>query len=342
MSVYTITVTLTPEEDAALRAQAARSGQTAEELLRRSVRIPAAPDQATRPDNALQKEYHRRARRVSGTKPPLDRVWQELADAPPLSTAAAVHRGIKYAHFDAAEPRFVSPAEKAGFVPGVWDGRNNVGPYIPRSHGYLTAEGPLRRRAAWDWSAPKVIAPATRVSTGPWIMAVMVDYVGLLCTQRFHGIWRRDIPAAPPLEVLAAALNGPVANAWIASLAAKRDVPIHSLLSLPLPPLSPLTTELITRYVDRYIGRGGEPETLLKIDAAVLDAYGLSAEAERELLASFVGARRPGVPGFTGYGPDFERARAEYRHERALAELGARHQALVEKSFLGGLTPQEA
>ncbi|MBV9850101.1 MAG: hypothetical protein JO250_10550, partial [Armatimonadetes bacterium] len=51
---------------------------------------------------------------------------------------------------------------------------------------------------------------------------------------------------------------------------------------------------------------------------------------------------RPGVPDFTGYGPDFDRARAEYRRELAQAERGERHQALVEKSFLGALTPQEA
>ena len=42
MSVYTITVTLTPEEDAALRARASHAGSTAEELLRQAARAPVA------------------------------------------------------------------------------------------------------------------------------------------------------------------------------------------------------------------------------------------------------------------------------------------------------------
>ena len=58
MSVYTIT--LTPDEDAALRARAMQSGRSAEELLDQAVRAQfIRPAQAAPPsDEALLAEYH--------------------------------------------------------------------------------------------------------------------------------------------------------------------------------------------------------------------------------------------------------------------------------------------
>ena len=56
MSVYTITVTLTPEEDAALRARARYAGSTAEEVLGQAARHPLT---ATLSEAGLLDEYHR-------------------------------------------------------------------------------------------------------------------------------------------------------------------------------------------------------------------------------------------------------------------------------------------
>ncbi len=55
MSVYTITVTLTPEEDAALRARARQAGRTAEEVLGQAARHPLAAPQS---EAGLLDEYH--------------------------------------------------------------------------------------------------------------------------------------------------------------------------------------------------------------------------------------------------------------------------------------------
>ena len=283
----------------------------------------------------------RYTRRVNWEAPSLDNVWQELSGAPTLSSVAEVHRGVEYAGFNATDPRFVSPVEKSGFVPGLADAKHDVQPYLLSQPVYLTRNIPFRYKPQADWSVPKIVAPAARLSRGNWLTAAMIDYDGLLCTQRFHGIWGKDAPNVPPMEVIAATINGPVANAWLSTQRTSGDNQARSFRNIPLPRLSLMAVDLITRYVDRYISRGGEIEAILKIDAAVLDAYGLSEEAERNLLTSFEGASRPGVPDFTGYGPDFDRAKAEYRHDLAQAELGERHQALVEKSFLGGLTPQE-
>ena len=234
--------------------------------------------------------------------------------------------------------------KKVGFVPGLIRVRSGFTPYLTTNVVFLNVDGKVMRRNSHllPWNLPKVLIPAARLRRGRWVTAAVADYDGLTCTQRFHGLWPKN--DAPPLEVLAAVLNGPVANAWIAEHSDKRDVQKRVVDSVPIPALSSTAIELITRYVNRYIRFHEKAEAvdiLLKIDAAVLDAYGLSEEAESELLAWFDGARRPGVPGFTGYGPTFEQAQEEYRRELAHFQQVERYQDLVDKTFSGSLTIEE-
>jgi len=275
---------------------------------------------------------------------PLKQVWEELEGMSELSSAAKVHRGIRYAKgFSNSDPKYVSDTEKVGFVPGLSRTEEDFSPYSVGQVQYLTTEAEVKVGADWTWNLPKVIVSAARRSRGQWVTAAAMDYDELVCTQNFHCIWPKS--ADFPLEVLAAIINGPVANAWISQQAGKRHSQVRFYATVPLPVLSLTATELVTRYVDRYVrfqGSAAAMNILLKIDAAVLDAYGLSEEAESELLAWFDGARRPGVPGFTGYGPEFEQARAEYQHELAHFQQVEHYQDLVDESFAGGLTEQEA
>lgn len=277
---------------------------------------------------------------------PLQTLWEEVSNLTSLSAYVDVHRGIEYKEpFSAANSRFVSDVKKPNFVPGLVRADNGFSAYVIQRAKHLTTEVPFKAGANWDWSSAKVVAPAASASRGHWATVAAVDYEGLLCTQNFQCIWQKPVPDIMPLEVIAGVLNGPVANAWISRQAGKRHNQANFFLSIPVPNFSATVTELITRYVSRYIrlqGTVGAMDILLKIDAAVLDAYGLSGEAESELLAWFDGARRPGVPGFTGYGPEFEEARAEYRNELAHFQQVERYQTLVDKTFLDGLTPQEA
>ncbi len=295
--------------------------------------------------NLSKPEYRnfKRTRTVEWEQESLKRLWEEIGSANKLSSIAEVHRGMRYSRgFDAKNPDFVSDTQKGSFIPGLARNGDNFRLYSIGRVQYLTTEATVEAGANWSWELPKVIVPAARKSRGQWVTVAAVDYEGLVCTQNFNGIWLKS--AASSLEVLAAIINGPVANAWISQQAGKRHSQIRFYASIPLPALSPTATELITRYVDRYVRFQGTAEAmdiLLKIDAAVLDAYGLSEEAEGELLAWFDGARRPGVPGFTGYGPAFEQARAEYRRELAHFQQVERYQSLVDKTFLDGLTPQE-
>ncbi len=292
-------------------------------------------------------EYQKfkQTRAIQQGQPPLQRLWEETAKSSTLSSYVSVHRGIEYNEpFSASDARFVSDVEKPNFVPGLIKATDGFSPYAVGQIKYLTTEVPLKTGAKWDWSSAKVVAPAASNSTGHWATMAAVDYEGLLCTQNFQCIWQKPVQDVIALEAIAAVLNSPVANAWISQQAGKRHNQANFFLSVPVPIFSSTATELIARYTDRYARLQGTAEAikiLLKIDAAVLDAYGLSEEAESELLAWFDGARRPGVPSFTGYGAAFEQAQTEYRQELAHFQQVERYQNLTEKSFLKELTSQE-
>lgn len=288
----------------------------------------------------------KRSRRVEWGKRTPERLWEELEGLPALSSATEVHRGVEYnVPFEANYSRLVSDVEMPGYRSGLVRARGASQPFTIPVHKYLNIDKALMRSSAYklDWDSPKLIAPAGRTSRGQWLMTASIDYDGFLCTQRFHGIWPKA--STPSLEVLAAVLNGPVANAWLYQHRTGRDNQVGYVNSIPLPTFSTTTAELVIRYVNGYSRFQGTTEAarlLLKIDAAVLDAYKLSEEAEIELLAWFEGARRPGVASFMGYGPEFEQARTEYRDELAHFQQVERYQTLVDKTFLDGLTPQEA
>ena len=276
------------------------------------------------------------------------KLWEELKNALTLASVTRVHQGIQFnLSLKENATLLFSDIKKPGFVPGLVRVRDGFAPYIAQDSVYLNVDEKYMRGRSkahrFPWSRPKLIASAGRMSQDHWLVAAVADYEGLVCTQRFHGIWPKI--AAPPLEVLAAVLNGPVANAWLSRHRTGRDNQVGYIKTIPLPNFSPTATELVSRYIDHYVRLQDTTEgvnALLKVDAAVLDAYGLSKEAEDELLAWFDGVKRPGVPGFTGYGVDFKQARADYHNELAHFQQVERYQDLVDRTFLGELTIQEA
>lgn len=296
---------------------------------------------------ALSKSAYKQfkgVRTVAWEKDSLERLWKELEGNSKIASAADIHRGIEYAKgFSNSDPKFVSNTKQTGFVPGLSKNAGNISLYSIDRIEYLTTEAEIKSRTHWAWDMPKLIVPAARMSRGQWVTLAAVDYDGLVCTQSLSGIWLKSQILS--LEVLAAVVNGPVANAWMSQRAGKRHSQIRFYASIPIPSFSSTQVELITRYVDNFVRLGKTAEAmsaLLKIDAAVLDAYGLSEEAEYELLTWFDGARRPGVPSFTGYGLEFGAARAEYRYELAHFQQVERYQDLVDKTFSAELNVQEA
>jgi type I restriction-modification system DNA methylase subunit len=267
---------------------------------------------------------------------------QELVDATRhlhrLESIVEIHRGVEYTddvkhHVRAEKPR----NDEVAFYQGLHRVRDRLAPFWVGRTEYLEIHPSMMRGNAHEhaWEAPKVIANAARVSRGVWTVTAAVDRTGLYCTQNFHGIWPRGEAAA---EVIAAIVNGPLANAWITwQRGSQRHNTKRILNSIPLPLLSPAQQERIVELVRSYEHllqqeRGKilswddpEPELrnlLVTIDETVLDAYDLPEGVRGALIESFVGHDRPGAPWFRGHWEPKEPQRLEARL-RALADLWA-------------------
>jgi hypothetical protein len=222
----------------------------------------------------------------------------------PLRELAKVRRGVEY-----VKPiRYhVSSAPETGYRPGLQNVKDGFEPYFVRAAKYLDmnpAHLKTKAHAAQSWNQPKVIANAARNSRRSWRIMAAVDDTGLICSQRFHLIWPRD-GIAP--EVIAAVLNGPVANALL-SLPEGRDNLIDYVKALPVPEFGTAAATL-RALVDEYrrtravwlteqpMTRGPMQrcrELMAEIDRIVLEAYALPAELRDDLEAYMALGPRPG------------------------------------------------
>jgi hypothetical protein len=156
------------------------------------------------------------------------------------------------------------------------------------------------------WDKPKVIANAARKSVDRWLINGVVDEQGLVCYQRFHGIWPKgDLP----IEVIAALLNGPVANAFLSTHRTSRDNKIEVMKHIPIPRLGPSQIRLIVSLVREYMSYLEKQHTwfeqavyferrcrgiISQVDGELLTAYNLPFHLEQNLLEFFDDYKRPG------------------------------------------------
>jgi len=247
--------------------------------------------------------------------PPLSQVWEYLEYYARLGSIAEVHRGIEY-NINVRENRekLVSKFPQDGFLRGLDNVGENIEPYIVRDTVFLNMSQGLMRTNAnkLQWAKPKVIANAHRLSRGPWRIAAVPDEDGLVCYHNFHGIW----PVGEShLEVIAAILNSPVANAYLATHE-RVDNRKNSVENIPIPQLGDTETQTLINLVYSYIELKNKWKTnllegddakenskllIMQIDAILLKAYDLPPKLERQLLDYFIGSKRPGVSGFMGY-----------------------------------------
>jgi predicted DNA-binding antitoxin AbrB/MazE fold protein len=288
--------------------------------------------------------------------PALAKLWEHLDLRPKLRTELHVHRGMEWREFNEGE--CVSDSPRAGFRPGF----SRVGP-TPQSFTappveYLNVDPKnLRGRAIdYDWDRPKMITNAARIRRGAWRLAAFVDRAGNLCSQRFHAMWPTG--ARLPLECLAAILNGPVANAFVAAREPGREIHIKTLYDIPLPVLSTDDQLRVVQLVRDYTARLSQPRDgipvaeeelrsiLLNIDAMILGGYDLPPELERMLLDFFDGSPRPVPFEFTAYPiAAFSRVRvlgANGDSERAWDAFNDRRAFLIDKELSEGLSDEEA
>jgi hypothetical protein len=111
-----------------------------------------------------------------------------------------------------------------------------------------------------------------------------------------------------PIEVIAALLNGPVANAYLSTHRTSRDNKIEVMKHIPIPRLSPSQIRLIVSLVREYMSYREKQHTWFEqaiyferrcrgiigqIDGEILTAYNLPFHLEQNLLAKVnVGARQ--------------------------------------------------
>ncbi len=270
------------------------------------------------------------------THPLLSQLLEATQHLRKLGNVAEIHQGVQY-----KEPmeRFVSDAPRKGYVPGLWKVRDGLEPYLTLKPVYLRIDDTIMLYKAHlrPWHLPKVIANAARLTERVWAIEAAPDRSGLVCSQRFHGVWpTQDLP----LELLAAILVGPLANTVIGLQITSRDNQKRIVAGVPVPALTSAEIESIVALVREYqIHRERwlkNPRTaevmeqrchrlLLEIDATVLAGYDLPPRLEREVLNRFAGEPRPGPVRFEGYyPPDFAPAiplrrylSAEYRNSAA-------------------------
>jgi hypothetical protein len=241
---------------------------------------------------------------------PLQDVWAELESLPRLGDVAEIHRGIEYkVSVRENTDQLFSDTPKPGFAPGLRRVTKGFEPYVITDVQYLNMDPNLMLYDAYKlpWEQPKVIVNAARLSRSPWAIAAGIDERGLVCYQRFHGIWpRRDLP----IEVIAALLNGPVANAFVSG---ERDIQVGRLRAVPVPHFSSDQRQAIVSLVRQYrfyreqwLAHSTDVsqfertcrEIIEKIDATVLEAYALQPALHRKLTAYFAGQKRPGPVRF--------------------------------------------
>ena len=291
---------------------------------------------------------------VDFTRTPLRSVWEALSGNATLKSLAEIHEGIRYK--TGLLKQCISEDEQPDFELGVDVTRDTLEPYLIGEYKYLcTRPDVMRDKASLrDWDSPKVLVNRAWSSDGYWHIAGAIDNDGLRAERQYYGMWPKG---ETPIEVLAALISGPVANAYLFPRKGDRDNRIHHIEQVPVSPFTEEQTDFIVWAVQEYYAQRGQwlasegldehfearcLELLYWIDAAVLEAYNLPAELERELLSAFDGAERRPLPfHFPGYGVKYERAKKTLQRERAHRAVLKQYHTLVDKQFVEGLTPDE-
>jgi N-6 DNA Methylase len=252
----------------------------------------------------------------------LPSVWRFQTSSPTLRDVAKLHRGLEW------NKKLIVKGKETGFrADAVRDTpsdkfRLGVAPQtrfrafeLPGLH-YLSFRPQDERGHSYNrkWEQPKAIVNKSTHSRGPWRMAAFADTEGIAFYQTYIGVW----PTTSDYDevILAAILNSPVANAFVAGREGKTDITLETLKDLPMPRFTAPQRTKLRQLVEQYqnlitsspIHTGAliDPTPLLmEIDALILDGYHLPPRLENEVLQFFTGhgKDRPTVHTFEDYLP---------------------------------------
>jgi len=273
----------------------------------------------------------------------LREVWSQLERNPKLGTVAAIHRGVEWSQpFD--EQKYIAAGAKPGFEPGFHRVEGIQCFQSPPFTFLCTKPEYWRKRAlgAWKlpWQRPKVLFNVCRISRGQWCLAAFEEQRGFLASENFGALWPNNHWTP---TTFAAVLNGPIANAFVASRESEQQrIRLAALRDIPIPELETGEIQTIDSLVDKYVlltrpsrSAHADPyqlpsrssgflsakdlplfgsddslararEVLLEIDATILKAYRLPPRMERDVLDFFRNATTDrSVPfAFSEYFPE--------------------------------------
>ena len=249
-----------------------------------------------------------------------DSIFATLRGAQKLGGVAEIHKGVNWIKRTDGKPKsaprtdVASNKKKDGFEPGAEKMRGNLFQFQLRTTRFLSLldkhQDPSTKANHRPWKAPKAACNAAALDRdSPWRIQSCADADGLVFTKQFFAVW----PSQDVSEfAIAAILSSPVANAFFeAEDISRRDNRILTLAKLPLPPGARLRPDgsihrrafalhemLTIRIFEQPAEVEAVHEAILRLDAAVLDAYGLSAAAQTRLMRLFNGWARPLPPPF--------------------------------------------
>lgn len=238
--------------------------------------------------------------------PPLETVWAHFSGRRRLSDLLISHRGIEWNYEqDLAWSRDPEP----GYRRGLHTARSLKQFVLPQPVWLDCRKESLRGNAIeHPWDKPKLMANAGRLSRGPWRIAATPDFDGLVGSQQWLGMWPKREASAAELLGLAAIVNGPIANAFLAVHSPAKGTRISAVHAIPMPDTLPDVSGLIADYRRQLFG--GELSSdrdarlcdlIIRIDALVLAAYDLPPRLECALLDYFEDAQRPVAHAWTDW-----------------------------------------
>jgi hypothetical protein len=231
--------------------------------------------------------------------PSLAALWEYLETYARLNSRLTIHRGIEWVY---PQDEAWSTEPQPDYRRGLHTARRSRQFLVPPTVWVDCNPAHLLYRAIeLPWELPKLVVNAARLSRGPWRIAAALETNGLVCSQQFFGLWPRAEVQQSDMLALAAILNGPVANAFLAVHSPANRVRVSAMKEIPIPlgfptDLADLVAEYVALLTDLQVLLQSDEHLaalLTRIDAAVLEAYDLPPRLEQQLLEYFRGAERP-------------------------------------------------
>ncbi|MBN2132761.1 MAG: N-6 DNA methylase [Sedimentisphaerales bacterium] len=234
--------------------------------------------------------------------PDLPEVWRHLSRNPAIGTVADVGQGFSFAGKGLIDKaRRLAKAKVADAVPAYLEGVHAFSIWQLPEEAWLspTRTPVLTWRNGEYTGTSQVLVNYSPVMRGPWRIKALLDPGGHAVTNTYTTVRPREDAVDPTF--LWALLNSPLANAYVYSNSLKRHIYDSVIASLPLPQDWKDHVARIVSAAEEYLERvreseefqlqceddSGVHEALLRMDAAVMRAYGLPVRLERAVLDLF-------------------------------------------------------